>query len=263
MPSSWYFDWLTFWILVGLTLWEGVRRVPAGAVLLRNSAGYPWQVAAGPFAAPEWRLASWMSPLVCHVVLSPGAGSGRTVPRHLGRWMTLLRVPGVAALVSLVIGVPLLTASAGVVGLIQALAAAFGASLLAALGSVAALWSMHVEVKTAVRDGLPILSPFTAPRAPEIVLSRALEGVAFTDALRALLPPDACAEWLRPLAYDVARGRGVAEFLPAEEAAAILQCPPAGLFAGDAYCARCGRAYLPTATGCRACEGVEMVRVPG
>lgn len=262
MDAGWYFDWGTFWILLGITTWEGVRRVPAGAFLLRNAAGYPWQVARGPYDASGWRLASWLSPVVCHVVLSPGAGLGRTVPPHLGRWVALLRVPGAAALVALVAGVPLLTANAGVSGLIQALAAAFGAALAAALVSAAALWRMGVAARPAMRAALPILSPFTAPRAPEIVLSRALEGVAFTDALRALLPADDYAEWLRPVAYDAARGGG-AGLLPAAEAAAILQRPPSGSFAGDAYCARCGRVYLPTATDCRACEGLELMRIPG
>jgi hypothetical protein len=262
MLYGWYFDWLTFWILLALTMWEGVRRVPAGAFLLRSAAGYPWHVAAGPYAAQRWRLASWLSPFVCHVVLEPGAPAGRTPHPHLRRWVALLRLPAAAALVALVVGVPLLTANEGLLGLLQALAAAFGASLLAALGSGIALWRMGEPTNVALKDALPILNPFTAPRAPEIVLSRALEGVAFVDAVRSLLPADAFAEWLRPVAYDAARGRDGTHLLPAEEAAAILRHHPSGLFAGDTYCARCGRVYLPTATGCRACEGAEMVRIP-
>lgn len=261
MLYGWYFDWLTFWLLLGLTMWEGVRRVPAGAFLLRSAVGYPWHVAAGPYVAPGWRLASWLSPFVCHMVVQPDAGSGRIPHAHLRRWVALLRIPGAVALVALVVGVPLLTANGGSRGLIQALATAFGASLVAALGSVLALWRMNVAARTALRDALSLLSPFTAPRAPEIVLARALEGIAFVDAMRALLPADACAEWLRPLAYDAARGHGT-DLLPAAEAAAILQRPPSGLLAGDAYCARCGRVYLPTATDCRACEGVEIIRLP-
>jgi hypothetical protein len=264
MPQSWFFDWVSFWILLGLTLWEGVRRVPAGAVLLRNAAGYPWQVAAGPYAAQGWRLASWLSPLVCHLVLVPGPGEGRTAPRHLRRWAAALRVPSLLALLALVVGVPLLTASAGVVGLIQAVVLAFGASLLAALASVLALWRMGVPVKAALGDALPLISPFAAPRAPEIVLARALDGVGFADALRCLLPADAFAEWMRPVAYDLSRGLaedGVSALLPAGEAAAILRARPAESGAGDVYCARCGRVYLPTATACRACEGAEMVRI--
>ncbi|HST60373.1 MAG TPA: hypothetical protein VLK84_16865 [Longimicrobium sp.] len=265
MPERWYFDWLTFWVLGGMTLWEGVRRVPAGAVLLRHVAGYTWHPAGGPFAAAGWRLASWLSPLVCHVMLAPGPGDGRVPPRRLARWTALLRVSGALAWIALVVGVPLLTASAGLGGFILAAGAAVGASVLTASLSGLALRRMAVPWKTALRDGAGILSPFAAPRAAEVVLERALEGVGLVDALRALLPPAAFAEWVRPLAYDQARGGDAhpGALLPAGEAAAILQLAPAGSVAGDVYCARCGRVYLPTATACRACDGVEMIRVAG
>lgn len=266
MPDRLYFDWLTFWVLAGMTLWEGVRRVPAGAVLLRHVVGYAWHPAGGPFAESGWRLASWLSPLVCHVVLAPGPGDGRVPPRHLRRWVAALRVTGGAALVALVIGVPLLTASAGSLGFIAAAVAALAATLLTAILAVVALRRMGTAWKAALKDGLPILSPFAAPRAAEIVLARGLEGVAFVDALRWLLPPAGFAEWMRPLAYDQARGRPGAHpeaLLPAGEAHAILGLAPAGSVAGDLYCARCGRVYLPSASACRACDGAEMVRVAG
>lgn len=261
MAWGWYFDWTTFWILLGLTLWEGVRRVPAGAFLLRSAVGYPWHVARGPYAAGGWRLVSWLSPFVCHVLLTPATADGRAPHPHLRRWAAVLRVPGAVAFAALVIGVPLLTANGGFRGLLQALGAAFGASVVAAAGSGVALWRMRVPVRTALQDVLPMLSPFTAPRAPEIVLARVLEGVALVDAVRAMLPADAYAEWLRPVAYDAARGQG--DLLPAAEAAAVLRHPPPGLLAGDVYCARCGRVYLADAPACRMCEDVEMVRVPG
>jgi hypothetical protein len=266
MPERWYFDWLTFWTLAGVTLWDGVRRVPAGAVVLRHVAGYAWHRAGGPYPAAGWRLASWLSPLVCHVVLVPGPGAGGVPHRHLGRWAAVLRVTGGAALVTLVVGVPLLMASAGSRGFLLATGAALGATLLTALLSVVALRRMGAGWKAALRDGAGLLSPFAAPRAAEIVLARSLEQVAFVDALRALLPPAAFAEWVRPVAYDQARGRPGGHLdglLPAGEAHAILHLAPAGSVAGDLYCARCGRVYLPCATACRACDGVEMIRVAG
>lgn len=261
MLQGGYFDWITFWILGALVLWEGVRRVPQGAVVLRHAIGYAWQVAGGPFPA-GWRLVSWLSPLVTHLVLVPGPGAGRTPPRHLGMWMSVLRLPSAIAFFGLVVGVPLLTANGGFGGLLRALALSFGAALAAALASFVALWRMGVPARTAAGDALPLLSPFAAPRAPEVVLARALEGVPFTDLLRALLGAEGYAEWARPVAYDGARGRAEAgALLPAGEAAAILGRPPTGALAGDVYCARCGRVYLPAATACRACEGAELVRV--
>ena len=261
MPDRWYFDWLMFWILVGVTLWEGVQRVPAGTLLLRRTAGYPWHVAGGPYVAERWRLVSWLSPLVRHVALRPGPGCGRRPPRRLGRAGALLCIPGFIALLALVVGLPLLTPTLGARGFLLAAALALGASLGTAVAAVAVLRWMGVGWKPALRDGAVLLSPFAAPRAGEVVLARGLEGVAFVDALRCLLPEAAYVEWARPMAYDQLRG-GVAEpLLPAGEAEAILRAAPVDFAAGDAYCARCGRVYLPAASACRACDGVALVRV--
>lgn len=266
LPDTWYFDSVAFWILGALMLWEGVQRVPAGAWVLRHAAGYPWQVAAAPRNTAGRRLVSWLSPLICHVVLSPGLGDGRVPPRRLGLWTGLVRVPALLALVCIVVGVPLLTPTMGTVGLVIAVGGAIAASLLTALLAMVALWRMGIALRSAARAALPILSPFTAPRAPELVLARALQGVAFADAVRALLPPDEWAEWARPVAYDLSHGwapEGVpaAALLPAGDAQAILRVPPPGSALGDAYCARCGRVYLPHATACRACEGTALVTV--
>lgn len=264
LPDGWYFDSVAFWILNALMLWDGIQRVPAGAWVLRHVAGNAWQVAQEPRETAGRRLVSWLSPVVCHVVLSPGPGTGRTPPARLGRWTALVRVPAFLALVAIVIGVPLLTPTHGVLGLAGAVAAALAASLLTALVSAIALWRMGLPFRAAARHSIGIVSPFTAPRAPEIVLAKALEGVAFADAVRALLPADAWAAWARPLAYDVSRGvapEGVAELLPAGDAQAILRLPPPGSVLGDVYCARCGRVYLPSATACHACEGAELVTV--
>jgi hypothetical protein len=264
VPDAWYFDWVSFWLLNGVFLWDGVQRVPAGAWVLRHPAGYPWHVAHGPTVRTGRRLVSWLSPLVCHVVLAPGPGAGRTPPAHLGRWVALLRLPAAVVFAAIVVGVPLLSASMGFLGLVYALAAAFGGALVTALLSMLVLWRMGVPARTAARHAFGTLSPFAAPRAPEMVLARALEGVAFLDAVRFLLPPDEFAGWARPLAYDLSRGDdGVAAdgLLPAGDVRAILRHPPPGSLAGDVYCARCGRVYLPSATACRACEGVELVTV--
>jgi hypothetical protein len=68
------------------------------------------------------------------------------------------------------------------------------------------------------------------------------------------------------VAYDLSHGlalEGVpaAALLPAGDAQAILRVPPPGSALGDAYCARCGRVYLPHAVACRACEGAALVTV--
>lgn len=263
MPPSWHFDWTTFWLLAGIALAEGLRRVPGGGVLLRRVPGYPWQVAAGPYRAAAWRLTSAFSPVALHALLQPAEGAPRELPPcgRLRLWITLLRIPSLLALAALLLGVPLLSASMGTRGLILGIAAAFGTSLLTAIGSMLALVRLGIGWKTAAGDALRIVSPFTSPRAPEIVMERALTGVPMIDPIRALLPPGAFAEWVRPLAYDQAV-RGVDDaLLPRDEAERIIRTPPADASPQDAWCPRCAGIYQPGVESCRGCGGVPLERM--
>lgn len=261
MPPSWHFDWTTFWLLGGIALAEGLRRVPAGGVLLRRVPGYPWHVAAGPYRAPGWRLASAFSPLALHCLLQPPkTGQARSAARLRRGWITLVRIPSVLALAALLVGVPLLSASMATRGLILAVAAAFSASLLTALVSLLALMRMGVGWKTAAGDALRIVSPFTAPRAPEVVLERVLAGVPPVDAARALLPADAFAAWLRPLAYDEVMRDADDGIVPRDEAERVIRTPPADAAPGDAWCPRCAGVYQPGAQTCRGCGDVPLER---
>ncbi len=260
MPPSWHFDWGTFWLLAGLTMAEGFRRVPAGSLLLRHVPGYPWQVAAGPAPASRWRLASAFSPLALHCLVPPSAeGEGQNAGRLRRGWITLLRIPSLLALAVLLAGVPLLTASMGTTGLIVSIATLFAASLLTAGAAMAALVRMGVGWKTAGADALRIVSPFTAPRAPEIVLERVLSGVPPAEAARALLPPAHFSAWIRPFAYDQVTGSADA-ILPQDEARRIIRQPPPDASAGDAYCPRCAGVYVPGVERCHACD-VPLERV--
>lgn len=264
MPPSWHFDWSTFWLLAAIALAEGLRRVPAGGVLLRRVPGYPWQVAAGPYRASAWRLASASSPLALHALLQPAEGAPRELPPRgrLRLWITLLRLPSLLALAALLVGVPLLSASMGTRGLILAIAAAFGAGLLTAMVSMLALVRLGIGWKTAAWDALRVVSPFTTPRAPEIVMERALAGVPVIDCIRALLPPAAFAEWIRPLAYDQVVRAADDALLPRDEAERIVREPPADAAPGDAWCPRCAGIYRPGVKACRGCGGVPLERVP-
>jgi hypothetical protein len=262
VPPSWHFDTSTFWVLAAIALAEGLRRVPVGGVLLRRVPGYPWQVAAGPYRASAWRLTSVFSPLALHLLLQRAEAAPRPIPGRgaIRLWITLLRVPSLLALVALVIGVPLLTASMAARGLILSVAAALGTSLLTAVLAMLALARMGIGWKTAAGDALRILSPFTAPRAPEIVLERVLAGVPVLDAARALLPPDAFAAWIRPLAYDaVVRGADDG-LVPRGEAERIIRELPADAAPGDAWCPRCAGVYQPGVESCRGCGEVPLER---
>jgi hypothetical protein len=263
VPPSWHFDWTTFWLLGVITLAEGFRRVPPGSLLLRRVPGYPWQVASGPYRVGGWRLTSAFSPFALHTLLQPADGPARSVPPRGRRrlWITILRVPSLLALVALLVGVPLLSASMGTTGLILSFAAALGTSLITAILSMVALMRMGTRWKAAAGDALRIVSPFTAPRAPEIVLERALAGVPPLDAVRALLRADDFAAWLRPLAYDeLARGAedGI---LPRAEAERIIRQPPADVAPVDPWCPRCAGIYHPGVETCRGCGDVPLERI--
>jgi hypothetical protein len=262
VPPSWHFDWSTFWLLAAIVLAEGLRRVAAGGVLLRRVPGYPWHVAAGPYRALAWRLTSAFSPLALHSVLQPADAAPREMPSRgaIRLWITLLRIPSLLALVALLVGVPLLSASMATRGLILAALAALATSLLTALVAMLALARMGIGWKTAAGDALRILSPFTTPRAPEIVLERVLAGVPPIESVRAFLPADAFAEWIRPLAYDeVMRGADGA-IVPRDEAERIIRQPPADAAPGDPWCPRCAGIYQPCVETCRGCGEVPLQR---
>lgn len=269
MPPSWHFDWGTFWLLAAITLAEGFRRVPAGSFLLRRVPGYPWQVAAGPYRSSAWRLVSAFSPLALHCVIQPAQGEARDPARLRGWWIALVRIPSFLALAALLVGLPLLPASMGTRGLILAIAAAFGASLLTAVVSMVALVRMGIGWKRAAGDALRGVSPFTAPRAPEIVLERVLSNVPAAEAIRALVPSDDFALWVRPFAYDQVM-RGADALLARGEAERIVRAPAGDASQGDPYCPRCAGTYLPGIETCHACRvplehaaRIEEPRVPG
>lgn len=260
MPPSWHFDWGTFWLLAAITMAEGFRRVPAGSFLLRRVPGYPWRVAAGPYRSSAWRLVSAFSPLALHCVVQPVEGERRTATKLRGWWIALVRIPSFLALAALLVGLPLLTASMATTGLILAIAAAFGASLLTAVVSMVALVRMGIGWKRAAGDALRTLSPFTALRAPEIVLERVLSGVPPAEAIRALVPADDFVLWVRPFAYDQVM-RAADGLLDGDEAECIIRTPPVDASPGDPYCPRCAGTYLPGIESCHACE-VPLERTP-
>ncbi|HEU0014199.1 MAG TPA: hypothetical protein VFQ45_10980 [Longimicrobium sp.] len=261
MPALAAFDWETFAILAALTLWDGPRRVPEGAWVLRQVASYPWEAAGGPGTPPGRLLLSYSPFAVRCVVTEPGQPGAGQMPsaRAVRGWTLLLRLCGLLSMAALLVGVPLLTPSYGTYGLALALGTAFALSVLAACVSLLALRRMGVDGRTAMKTVLPMLSPFTAPQAPEIVLQRVLEAVPFARAVR-VLRPGAFAQWVRPLAYDHLRSPEPAAGFPltAGEAAALVAAPPADVEAGERYCPRCGSVYLPSAAGCRTCAGVAL-----
>jgi hypothetical protein len=266
--AGWTLDWSTAAVLAGVTLLEGIRRVPADAVILVRLGWDPWGIArTTTVSRPE--LASWAAPFVLHLLVPPT--SVGEPPRELRRrwrrvrqWLPLLRGLAACEWLLVVLGIPLATERWGPLGLLLAVALAFEGALLLLILSACALAKSDVPPDAIARAVRGLLSPFAAPRAPEVVIETALGGVPSAAVLRLLLPAGAFAAWVRPRAYDLAQGladEALAASVPQRALAAALAVPPVGAAEG-AYCPRCGQTYRDELTTCDACAGVGLVLVP-
>jgi hypothetical protein len=106
---------------------------------------------------------------------------------------------------------------------------------------------------------LPRLNPFAAPAGGEALLERAVQGAEPLAVALFFLGRDEFNRWIRPVAYDVARGRAVEKgdallaLLGREQVAALATARPAGV-TGGRWCPRCGSEFGATATSCPGCE---------
>jgi hypothetical protein len=272
-------DWGTVVLLAAVTWLDGVRRVPAGALVLRRLVADRWTVAESADPERTWRLVAWWSPFTLALVVPPGgiaadvdASRERTddaLAARLARCdraLLALRVLGASVLVGIVIGIPAAVArfdswgfAAGVAGvLLLALATAVAAScVVRRLGQP---W------RRATRIAAPLLWPFSAPRAAEVVLEHAIAGAPPLMVARRLLGAAAFASWIRPQAYDALRGEGsthegaaaVLTLVGRPGLAAIVQTPPANCEPDEAYCARCARVYRAGTATCAHCEQLPL-----
>ncbi len=62
-------DWATTAVLLAVLLAEGIRRLPAGAIVLRRTLRGSWRIVHGPTVRPEWRLVSIWAPFLEHLVV--------------------------------------------------------------------------------------------------------------------------------------------------------------------------------------------------
>ena len=258
-------DWSAALILAGVTLLEGFRRVPARATIASQSFIGPWRH-EGDTPAAGLRLVSWASPFVLHLLLPP---ANESVPpdlrrrwRRVRRWLPLLRVLAGLEALFLVLGIPAAVGRWGAVGLVVAVVAVAEGALLLVMLSIAALEDGGVARPLIVRAVRGLLSPFAAPRAPEVVMETLLAGASPLEVLRLLLPRPAFSALLRPLAYDLEH-RGVSDAVltrvPRRLLQAALEARPAES-AGAPFCPRCGQEYQMTIEHCNDCDGVPLIR---
>lgn len=271
MPSS-----STIVILAAVTWLEGVRRLPADAIVLRQAPLAPWRVVEPPPLGGAWSLVAWWSPLTLPIVLTtaerPAAPASPSLEAALARtrWTrAILRVLGAVSLVALVVGVPLAAERAGGIGLLASVAALALLDLAIALLTLVALRRLRVSRRAALATSLRALWPFTAPRAAERVLAYAVAPHPPLVVAQALLAPAAFAAWLRPAVYDhVVRRRtldGALAILPAVVPRALqdaaLATVPEGTAPGEAFCPRCARVYRGEVARCGECEDVALASV--
>lgn len=247
---------MTIAILALITLFEGVRRVPQGSVLLQRVLFGPWRVRPGPSSLPQTRrnrlqLLSWWSPFVSTIVLaphnSPGTWTLESLQQHLDEQrQTLLdlRILGIAILPALVIGLPLALDRFGAVGFFVALSAVGLLCLVVLEAMYSAARALGKTRKAAFGWAVPFLSPFAAPRAAEVLIEEAVRGAPPGLVVRAVLPFEEFLRWVRPYAYDQSHGETVdPRFLAGLDRRELERslAPPE---TGTLWCPRCGAAFL-------------------
>ena len=269
--TDWSVDLSTIVLLAGLVLIDGVRQVPAGAVLVRRAVGRPWEVAGEPAERGGWRLVSWLPPFVTTVVLRPksadGAASAASAASADGaaRLATASRTTRrlfpleLATLGSLVLGIPVAVAIAGGSGFLLALALVLVLAVTTALLAGSALRKLELPARERRWKVVAWCSPFAAPFAAEGVLEAAVRGTTVLEGLQLLLPTSAFLRVIRPRAYDhLVRGQADPELAKVvgrdllEQA--IAQAPLSFDATTRSLCPRCGMTSLLETGECRACE---------
>ena len=263
--------------LAVIALSDGLRLLPAGAIIVSRLAFGDWAIAgAGDdrHTGGGLRLITWCSPLLLPAVLAFDTDARLPLRRRLARFrarlhrtrshVTALRVGGVLTLAALIAGIPWLTARSGMWGLLLGVSLVLWLCVVQTLVAIAAFRRAGRALGSAVLASTKFLWPFTAPRAAEEVMSRVIVGVPALVVLHELLRTDVFRRFARPLLFDaLVRGEQrveVAELravLGESEVTEILNEPPL-VRDGDAWCPRCGASFYRAARFCSDCAEVEL-----
>ena len=287
--EAWSADPGTVAVLVGVLWLDGWRRAGrSDLVLVRPGLGLwteraPW-ARVGPFA-----LVGWWPPIVMPLLVSAtqSAGHGDARPpwsadffvatsrgrRRLRRVRLIvgtLRTLGVLLLAWIALAIPLATGRFGVHGLVRAIVQAFVMAGVMALGTALGLRWLGMTRRASLLATLPLLFPFTAPRACELVVDAAVRDLDPLARIAALLGDTRFLLWIRPWAYDELHGRRDPRGAESEAIAALVhtlprvvleravRSPPSEESAGR-YCPRCARSYRDDITSCHDCDALALV----
>ena len=279
---------MTTVLLLAVVLWlDGWRRVPREAVLLRKTGLGGWRVGEPWARLGAFALVALWPPLIVPLVVPTADSAGAHAPawtrdfaiavargrRRLRRTRMqagALRAIGVLLIAWIVVGIPLATARSGLNGLLLGILGAFCLSTWLAIVVAGTVRELGASWRAALCVGGPLVSPFTAVRAPEAVSEAALGGLPALARVAALLGEDGFRAWVRPHAYDAAHSPAGADAvealrkampsLPRSILERALAAPPphAGHDADTLYCPRCASSYRRGAATCASCAGVPL-----
>ena len=261
-----WLDWPAFGFLALLTLLDGLRRVPAGALVLRRAFGGKWAVVE---MREGYRMVSWWPPLAMTVVLAPPTGEplGRGRKDELegdfekarGRVLTL-QVLGLLSLAALVVVVPVAIRWWGGMGFLSALLGVLALSWLITGLSYHFSKPLNLTTRQRLLFALPRMNPFATPAAGEALLERTLREAEPLAVAKLLIEESEFARWIRPLAYDwaegleVERGDELMRVVGRKRLKEIITTRPARVEAHSPWCPRCGSEFGSASTECPTCE---------
>ncbi len=257
-------DWQIIGVFGGLVLLEGLRRVPAGALVVRGTGWSGWRPACEAAPRERWRLVSWWSPLAPGLVLPPLDGPATRSNDELAERLRRANraapwLAGAAALTltALVFGLPIATARLGAVGFLAAACVVVALAVGTAVAGAVALRRLDPGVTLRRGQVLGWCSPFASGRVVEGLYQAAVAGASPAQACRALAGELVFVRWARSRAYDVLRGGAADPDLTAAANAAELESIVASVprreDGGRSYCPRCGATLLMEGGSCPDC----------
>lgn len=254
-------------VLALLVALEGVRRLPPDMVLLRRTLWQRWSIVGAVRLGAGFHVVSWLVPVAMPVLLpaseegdageaSPAAITSmraREAAVHLD--VRALQINGAVIVAMLVIGVPFLTWSRGLFGLVIALLQLLFATTFQAMVVHSALDRIGAPASFA-----RWMWPFTSIRAAETVQGSIVAGVPRLVVIRELLGEEALLDSYRSSLHDVARGaplgadaRSLVALMGMERIRAFLEARPQDL-GEERFCPRCASRYRPDVSECAGCE---------
>ena len=275
--------------ILALVLWlDGWRRASGTDLLLVRPGVGPWVerepwARLGPFA-----LVGWWPPIAAPLLIPAkhsadesdtrpawstdffvATARGRRRLRRVRLVTVTLRVLGIALLAWIALAIPLATGRFGVYGLVRGIVQSFAISVAITLVATLGLRWLGVTRRASIRTTLPLLSPFSAPRAYELVVDAAVRDLDPLARVAALFGDDRFFLWIRPWAYDELHHRREARGVKWDTIAALVHALPHGVLeramrgvpvdeSGARYCPRCARMYRNEITSCYDCGALAL-----